>query len=552
MRRFVPLLLVLLVGVGLWGAIDGYLSPSSTREDETALELRLEGDGEWPGAMLEGNTAPAAPGEHLLRGVEQRVEVRTLEGLRVSGAVVYALPAGEAGSDELLDMPHALTDDEGRCTLLLPTAGAYDIGAKRGVRHALVERVNPAGRPLILTFPEAAEIRATPGTPVQERLARMRSLVVQFVPLPLPTDRAFPGRGETLGDAGTVTLGRRTRNGAALLAPPGRSFEVRFMGWNAGLEASARIVRAPATIDIGISGNNRWEAEVQLIATGHPIGQPAHVDVRFRWDEARASTLRVRGVIPAGQLEPREVPQVLSAWLPAAGTTLHWSGSGVRPGRIHLMPGADHALPDTIEVEITDLTAVPPDPALVFTMTQVVIGLPRDWADSFGKHVGIFNAAARWGLLDLRTAPRGQDTASWHKLEPVPTQDWMAALASRVFSYAVLPPPVKAETRLDLQPGGLIEFIGRAPHKSFGRPQIRFPDLPAVALVNFRDRHVPSSSIETSRFAIASGQYIALLPVGRVRYQAYMGGMFMTEHHAEIHAGEVTTVPLELWSPKLR
>jgi hypothetical protein len=552
MRRFVPLLLSLLVGYGVWTLIQEYVAPPDAPDDPDARETGLAGDDEWPGAMLEGTRVAEVPGAHLLRGIEQRVRVRTLEGRPVPQAVVYALPARDPGKNELQDMPHATTDDDGTCTLLLPTQGAYDIGAKHGVRHALAQRVHPEGQPLIIALPDAVEIRVVPRAAVAERLARLRSLEVHFLPLPLPTDRAFPGRGETLGDRGLVILGKRDTEGAALLAPRDRSYEVRFAGWEAGLEASARIVRAPAQVEIGISGNDPFEAEVRLVATGTAVATPTRVEVRFRWDEGAESALRLTQVIRPWQLEPDDAPPVLRAWLPATGTTLHWSGPGVRPGQIRLMPGEAAGLPDTLDIELHDLTAVPPDPTLATTMTHVVIGLPHGWAETFGKHVGIFNAAARWGLLDLRTAPRGQDTASWPKLEPVPTQDWMAALASRVFSFAVLPPPVQAETRLDLQPGGLIEFIGTAPHKSFGRAQVRFPDLPAVALVNFRGRRVPTSSIETSRFAIQAGQYVALLPVGRVRYQCFVGGMFMSEHAVEITAGGVTTVPLELWNPKLR
>ncbi len=552
MRRLVPLALALLVGYGLWILIQEYLAPPAADEGQTTLETGLSDGDEWPGAMLEGTRAPAAPGAHLLRGIQQRVRVRTLEGRPVAGATVYALPARDPGSNELLDMPHAMTDNVGRCTLLLPTLGAFDIGAKHGVRHTLAQRVHSEGQPLEIALPDAVEIRVRPNEAVAERLARLRSLEVHFVPTPLPTDRAFPGRGETLGDQGLLVLSQRSKQGTALLAPRDRSYEVRFAGWTAGLEASQRIVRAPASIEIGIAGTDAWETEVRFVAAGEPVGHPTRVEARFWWDDEPESALRVTQVFRAWQLEPHDEPPLLRTWLPAKGTTLHWSGAGIRPGQVRLVPGGKPALPDMLDIEVRDLSAVPVDPTLASTMTQVVIGLPRKWADSFGKHVGIFNAAARWGLLDLRTAPRGQDTASWPKLEPVPTQDWMAALASKVFSYAVLPPPVKRETRLDLQPGGLIEFVGAAPHKSFGRAQIRFPDLPAVALVNFRARRVPSSSIETSRFAVTSGQYVALLPVGRLRYQCFLGGMYMAEHHVEITAGEVTTVLIELWNPKLR
>ena len=218
--RFALISLTTAVVAGLVAAWPLWPPPMvEVRYVERAFPLRLPESRDAPRGLpgphpaqgpVEGNPSGGASppfsravGSDSLSWLDVAVVEENGEPCRTTG-VVYALPAGEPGADDLDDVSHATLGNGASARLAVPIAGAYDVGcralgrfglatnvcAEAGKRTPVTVRL-PAGLPLEVVWDRSQrDADAKEGPDLQGKLL-LAALDVPF--------REFPGRGEHLG-----------------------------------------------------------------------------------------------------------------------------------------------------------------------------------------------------------------------------------------------------------------------------------------------------------------------------------------------------------------
>jgi hypothetical protein len=294
-------------------------------------------------------------------------------------ALVYAVPAGHAGTDEPGDLVRADTDRHGVARLHVLAPGAYDVGAVRGSRHALVRDVTLDGAsaraaPVVLRLPSTREVEVALDPAVVRRLVRSPLRHPDVVRLRLARagggrPATYPGRDEqrpvevvlwSAGPRGSVSL------------PAGRW---RLLDADARLPVAVepREFEAPANVRV-VADGCELAARIRLDPDAARLGPGARLTLHLR----AAGVALALDPLEVGPDEPRRTIDVTRSWpVRARAGMLSWTGEGVRPGsvpfearderadvRLDLEPDPDRPPRAAVERRfriVSDEAAAPPD-----------------------------------------------------------------------------------------------------------------------------------------------------------------------------------------------
>ena len=463
------------------------------------------------------------------------VDVELADGQLCPAAEVYALPAGARGREKVETGPHATTGARGRCRLVLPRFGAFDVGVNAGLLHALVTDVAvPRAEPLRLTLPATGEVRLVADAEALERLSR-RGADGPWISLRSET------RGETRRAFG--------RDEAAswylpISFPPGAS-EVRTLVPADGsfrcesspiLTAWPETGRAPANVTVTLS--NLLPAGLCLRLTPPDLVAKADGWVVVEIDTGRGEPQKRAYHFAAGQIDARLSPDLqFTEWFPATGGVVRWTGRGVAAGEAVVPPSTRTRSAAADLVIVLDGTPLPADPpegsGIVVSRTAMFDVTLTGYGPGTGPgHAMLLSDA---GGRVRSNSPRGEVR---HIGNSVPA--WLAAAhGDRVAPPRRVTEEMAGPVELALEPGGfLVVECATKPPGELGRITIERKDgAPLIFLGT--DLLPPIDAI--------TGNRIGPLAPGDVSFVLRLAGMDVGEVTATVVAGETQTLTI----PKL-
>jgi hypothetical protein len=457
------------------------------------------------------------------------VEVVLADGTPCPGADVYALAAGGPGRRTIGEGPHTKTRAGGRGTLVLPRSGSFDVGVAAGILHGFAtDVVVPRPSLLRLTLQATAEVHVVPDADAIEQGAGLvfggSWISLRSEPWGDPL-RAF-GRGEARFWLLPIVFPDDATDVRALVPTDG-PFRVST---SPDVKAWPETATAPATISLSPSGL----LPVRLRVRFTPPDVVARADgwIVVAIDTGGGGAVNPAYHFAAGVLDARLSSQLdLTAWFPAAGGVVRWSGRGIAAGEA-TVGASTRTRPVSADLTIVlDGTPLPPappadsgvvlPPTATFDVTLTGYGPEPDPARAFLRSDGGNSMAI---------VPRGEVR---HLGAPVPA--WLAAAhGNRVAAPRRVTEAMAGPVELALEPGGfLVVECVTTPPAELGPLTLQRKDGQPLILAG--KKLLPSIDA-------VSGNRIGPLPPGDVTFVVRLAGFDVGEVTATVRADATETL----------
>ena len=501
------------------------------------------------------------------------VTVLGLDGEPAEDGTVYALGAGEPGSDDEGGVFSTLVEGPEPVRLRLPLPGLYDIGFRDVWGATLLTDVRvEAGDG------NEAVLRPAPRLPVQVRIegewpppgVDRPELIVDFWTADDPRQLEFPGRGERGSAGGTAILtgssgesvplvqgrvyqcGVRVQELRTPLESPDRGQRERPQMLNSYRFASTadrESVRPGETLTVRIA-RRAAVALTPVLAAGLREAESSRnggnrfVDVSILRDGREVASTSVGTLLhpPPNWIEP----SVMMTLEP--GTfEVRWEGSGVRSGaRTGIAVAAGEMVEVGIPLEVDSTPPPPPAPAEPAVVEEAEPGEPprEILVEGAPPDGGVFLLGE---FLDEDGRPHSFDTgidlvegaSRWDAGE---VREWVVAgtVVPPFLASEFQPVPAAGPLRLALRPAGLVLFVPT---------EVLPPELGSYRLRRADGRPIPMADRLGHEFEGAVMEWIldgynllGPFPEGRITFEVRLGGLRLPDLRADVKAGRIEVV----------
>jgi len=491
------------------------------------------------------------------------VTVLDADGAPTGSGVVYAVGAGEPGSNDEDAVFRATVEEPGPVRLRLPAAGLYDIGFRGDGGTTLVRDFRAVPGP-----GNAALLRVAPGVPVSFRIegewpppgSESPMVQVSLWTEDAPGQVDFPGRGERGWASGTAFLTSST--GSSTPLETGRTYRVNAVLQEAPtwfrLEDSSRTLRVaspryrlePDRLEVrpgeGVVLRLIQEASVFLRVSGTLApseSKGASVTSLFLgvW---RGAELASAANLVLRRGKDGEVAPTHALLMPGPGPCrVAWSGDGLQAGEceVDLRPGevrevavplrADplgRAVPWPVAAEESPGTPPEPPPPLQVEAE----GLPP--GEEEFRIFGILRADGEVEVHEEFLEASGQEAeldADWRRVGEA------AAVRPPYLASDFHPVPPSGPLRLPFRPAGLLAVVPL---------EVMPPEFGALRLRRADGRPIPvaeEGGTETAGVQETVDVLPALLigpfPEGPLVFEVRLGGLRLPDARAVVKAGRI-------------